>query len=409
VKSEAAAPVGGKAIYFDCYSGVSGDMTLGALLDCGVALEDLNRLLAGLALPGYRLQAETVTRYGLAGTRLTVLLDRADTHHRHLSGIVRLIRESSLPEPVREQSAAVFENLAAAEAAVHGIPVEQVHFHEVGAVDAIVDIVGSAAALYLLGVGAVYCSSLPYARGMVRAAHGLLPLPAPATLELIKRRRAPVYGRETEFELVTPTGAAIVTTLAEGFGPPPPMNVEAVGYGAGSLDPGYPNFLRVMLGTRAPGVPAYEERVQLIEANIDDLNPEIYGYLMEKLLAGGAMDVFLTPIQMKKNRPAIKLTVLAAPSKLQPLLEMIFHETSTLGVRTFEGCKIMRPRAFETVQTEWGPVRVKLVPVAGQAMPVHFAPEYEDCLAIARRTGVPLKEVYRQVEYLFRHSRRRPD
>jgi len=289
---------------------------------------------------------------------------------------------------------------------VHGIPVERVHFHEVGAVDAIVDIVGGAAALHLLGVEAVYCSPLPLGRGMVQCAHGLLPLPAPAVVELCKGHRVPVYGRETELELVTPTGAAFVATLAQGYGPPPGMFVEKIGYGAGKKDPGYPNYLRVMVGTGTAAAPLPEERLQVIEANIDDLNPEIFGYLMEKLLEGGALDVYFTPIQMKKNRPAVKLAVLAPGHGLNALLETIFNETSTLGVRVFEGRKIMRTRAVEVMQTPWGPVRVKLVPAAApeRDLPLHFAPEFEDCQAVARRTGLPLKEIYREVEFLFRRQ-----
>lgn len=400
-----ASPAGDKIVYFDCYSGVSGDMTLGALLDCGVSLKELRALLAGLELPGWRLQVERVTRRGLAGTAAAVLVDHAAETHRHLPEITGLIRESALPEQVKEKSIAVFENLARAEAAVHGIAVDQVHFHEVGAVDAIIDIVGSAAALYLLGAARVYCSPLPVGGGMVKAAHGLLPLPAPAVLELLKARRVPVYGRDTDKELVTPTGAALVITLADGFGPPAEMTIEAVGYGAGTLDPGWPNFLRLLAGTAVSPTAVYEEQVELIEANIDDLNPEIFGYLMDKLFAAGALDVFFTPIQMKKNRPAVKLAVLAPPHRLAALMDAVFEETSTLGVRVSGARKIMRPRTVETVQTEWGPVRVKLVPREG-SFPVHFAPEYEDCLEIARRTGLPLKEVYRRVEYRFQGERR---
>ncbi|HOB87800.1 MAG TPA: nickel pincer cofactor biosynthesis protein LarC [Bacillota bacterium] len=394
---------GPKIAYFDCYSGISGNMVLGALLDCGLELNRLQELLGGLKLPGYQLQVEPARSYGLAGTRVTVLVQEQE-RHRHLPEIRELIDSSSLPEAVKEKSLAVFAALARAEAAVHGIAEEEVHFHEVGAVDAIVDIVGSVAALFLLGVEEVCCSPLPVGSGMVRCAHGLLPLPAPATLELLKSRRVPVYGRETQAELVTPTGAALATALAREFGPLPEMAVEAVGYGAGSADLGYPNFLRVILGRASRELPLYEERVQVLEANIDDLNPEILGYLMEQLLEAGALDAYFVPIQMKKNRPAVKLTVLSPLHLLPDLAKLVFRESSTLGVRVAEMRKIMRARRHEAVETPWGPVRVKYVPPREGEPLLDFAPEYEDCLKAARLSGLPLKEVYRLVEHLFRRQ-----
>lgn len=398
---------GNKVAYFDCFSGISGDMILGALLDCGLELTQLQELLSGLKLPGYRLEAEKVSRYGLTGTDVRVVLDQAATRQRHLPEIQELIRQSALPAPVKERSGAVFESLAAAEAAVHGISINEVHFHEVGAVDAIVDIVGSVAGLHLLRIGQLYCSPLPVGGGTVSSAHGLLPLPAPAVLELFRRRRVPVYGRETRHELVTPTGAAIVTTLAAAFGPPPSFDFEAVGYGSGKLDPGYANYLRIFTGSGAGPSVFNQEPLQIIEANIDDLNPEIYGYLMELLFTGGAWDVFYTPVQMKKNRPAVKLTVLAPPQRFNRLVEIVFQETSTMGLRVLSAQKFIRQRTTEIVETEWGPVRVKLVPAeTGGEGPLQYAVEYEDCAAIARRTGIPLKEIYRRAELYFRMKRR---
>lgn len=392
---------GNRILYFDCYSGISGDMTLGALLDCGASLEDLQQLLQCLNLPGWRLNAEKVMRHGLSGTSVTVALSSPTASHRGLREISGIIGESALPQPVKDNSIAIFKNLAQAEAAVHGVTVEQVHFHEVGAVDAIIDIVGIAAALYLLKINVIYCSPLPVGRGTVQTAHGLIPLPGPAVLELLKSRQVPVYGVDGTWEQVTPTGAAIVTTLADFFGPAPPLAVEGVGYGAGKYDPGYPNYLRVLIGADVSTSSVWEEEILEIEVNIDDLNPEIYGYLMEKLLENGAMDIYYTPIQMKKNRPAVKLAVLTAPRNLNLLLDIVFSETSTLGVRVFEGRKRMRPRAVTHVQTEWGPVRVKIVPAKDGELPLHLAPEYEDCRAIAGRTGLPLKEIYRRVEYIY--------
>ena len=391
-----------RILYFDCYSGISGDMTLGALIDGGLEVKRLREVLGGLKLGGYSLEAEKVKRGGIAGTRALVRLDGSPPVERNLADITGLIENSDLPLPVREKSTAVFRRLAEAEAAVHGIPVEKVHFHEVGAVDAIVDIVGTASALFLLEIDRIYSSPLPAAGGEVQSAHGRLPLPAPATLELLAKRKAPVKGCAGEFEMVTPTGAAIVTTLADSFGPMPAFNIEAVGYGAGTIDPGYPNFLRLISGIRHLSEPAYEEEVVIIETNIDDQNPEVFGYLMEKLFETGALDVFFTPVQMKKNRPAVQLSVLAAPEKAGLLQEIIFYETSTLGLRMTTARKIMRSRESIAVQTEWGTVRIKYSSVTDEKSPLHFAPEYEDCRQIARKSGLPLKEVYRLAADLFR-------
>ncbi len=393
---------GKKIAYFDCYSGISGDMTLGALLDCGLELKSLEDLLSGLKLTGYILSTKQVKLYGLTGIDLEVVAAGSEPVSRTWSDIEQLIESSSLPAPVREKSIRVFRNLARAEATVHGVSEQQVHFHEVGAVDAIVDIVGTISALYLLEIEHLFCSPLPLSSGMVESMHGLIPLPAPAALELMRRRGVPVYGSKVEMELVTPTGAALVTALAEQFGEPPAFTVEHVGYGAGKLDPGYPNFLRVMVGNLPEKASQTEQQINQIEANIDDLNPEIYGYLMEKLFKAGALDVFFSPIQMKKNRPAVMLTVLVQPASLQQVIKIIFDETSTLGLRVAGSRKIMRPRETVTVDTRWGPIRGKLAPagVNGPEFP-QFSPEYEDCREIALRTGWPLKEIYREVELLF--------
>jgi len=399
-----SSPGGHRTIYFDCYSGASGDMILGALLDCGAPQQEVERLLKGLDLPGWRLEVRKVKRHALCGTDLVVLVEQSSEPH-DLAEIARIINGSTMPREIKEKSLAVFYNLAEAEAAVHGTTLDQVHFHEVGAVDAIIDIVGSVAALHLLNISSIYCSPLPLGRGTVQTAHGLIPLPGPAVLKLLQKRRVPLYGVDASWEMVTPTGAAILATLADSFGPLPPLAVEAVGYGAGKHDPGYPNFLRVITGTLNYATPALNERVLEMEANIDDLNPEIYGYLMEKLLEAGALDVYFTPIQMKKNRPAVKVAVLAAPGNLDSLMQIMFAETSTLGVRIFEGSKWMRPRSVQTVETEWGPVRLKIVPGAEGSLPQHVAPEYDDCREIARHTGLPLKDIYRRVEYLFQQSK----
>jgi pyridinium-3,5-bisthiocarboxylic acid mononucleotide nickel chelatase len=391
-----------KVLYFDCYSGISGDMTLGALLDLGLEVEKLRWMLSGLKLGGYRLETEQVNRGGIAGTKANVILEAAEPVTRHLSDILQIIDSSDLPRQVKENSAAVFQRLAEAEASVHGTALEKVHFHEVGAVDAIVDIVGTAAALYLLGISEICCSPLPLGGGEVQTEHGRLPLPAPATLELIARRQIPVKGRDVQFELVTPTGAALVATLAKSFGPMPDFTIQKVGYGAGSHDPGYPNYLRTILGEKFAAQQLYEEEVLILETNIDDLNPEIFGYLMDKIFEAGALDLFFTPVQMKKNRPSVQLTVLSPPHLQQKLQTIIFNETSTLGLRVSKSQKIMRQRETLTVETKWGPIRVKYATLPKDQFPFSFAPEYEDCRQVAAKSGVPLREVYRLAEILFR-------
>ncbi|OPL14645.1 MAG: hypothetical protein AVO34_05770 [Firmicutes bacterium ML8_F2] len=390
-------------LYFDCFSGVSGDMILGAALDLGLGLPELREMLSSLALSGWRLDSEKVSRGGIAGTRAIVYVDEANPPQRNLPAILALLKEADLPDAIYERSTAVFNRLAKAESAVHNIPVEKVHFHEVGAVDAIIDIVGASTAMYLLNIDEIYCSPLPAGRGTVKAAHGILPLPSPATLEILAGRGAPIEGKETDFEMVTPTGAAVVTTFAKSFGPLPSFNIEAVGYGAGSYDPGSPNFLRLIKG-RCLAFNTFEEDVDVIESNIDDLSPEVFGYLMERLFAAGALDVYFTPIQMKKNRPAVKLTVLGSPAQRQKLQAIIFTETTTLGLRLATVRKIMLPRETKVVESRWGPIRIKYSAEAKGAPVSHFAPEYEDCCKIATLSGLPLLEVYRLAEHLFHNS-----
>lgn len=398
----------GRLAYFDCYSGISGDMILGALIDAGLELTRLRDLLKSLALPGWSLEACPVTLYGLRGTRVKVETGSQSGPHRHLREVRSILEQSNLPETVRRRSVAVFQRLAEAEGAVHGIAPGEVHFHEVGAVDAIIDIVGSVGGLYLLGVEHIHASPLPLSRGMTRCAHGQIPLPAPAVLELLRLGQVPTYGSGVIGELVTPTGAAVLTVLADQFGPlPPSLVVERIGYGAGTFDPGYPNFLRLITGPAAEKISVFEEKAYLIETNLDDLSPEIHGYLMELLFETGADDVFFTPIQMKKNRPAVKLSVLAPPDRQAALTDLLFRESSTLGIRVSEIRKQVRPRRLIPVETPWGSVRVKEVPAvsgAGKIPLLHFAPEYEDCVVAARRSGFPLKEIYRRVEQLFRQQ-----
>jgi len=379
-----------KIAYFDCFSGVSGNMVLGALVDAGLEVERLEAELARLSVPGYTLEVQAVRRRGLRGTHVEVQVSEVGVE-RHLADVEAIIQESDLPEVVKERSLAIFHRLARAEAKVHGIPVEAVHFHEVGAVDAIVDVVGSVVGLWLLGVEQVYASPVHVGRGTVECAHGTLPVPAPATLELLQG--VPLYGRDVDAELVTPTGAAILTTLAEGFGAAPPMQVERVGYGAGSRDLPLPNLLRVSIGTTSAVADGYEEdAVTVIEANVDDMNPEWYEYAMERLFDAGALDVFLTPIQMKHGRPGTQVSVLVAEERVPDALSVLFAETTTIGVRfhTVRRWKLRRESAV--VETPYGPVGVKIAR-RGDAV-LNVAPEYRDCRRVAEERGVPLKEVY---------------
>src|SRR5215469_1199806 len=301
-----------KAAYFDCFSGISGDMTLGALVDAGCPLERLRGELKGLHVPGWEISAEKVWKNGMAATHVSVRT--ADTQtHRTLGVILGILENSQLAVEVRERASAIFHLLGEAEAAVHDVPLEKIHFHEVGAVDAIIDIIGACIGFHAFGIEDFACSPLNVGSGTVKMAHGVLPVPAPATARLLLGK--PTYSSGVQRELVTPTGAAIVVTLCTSFGPQPPMSVSAIGYGAGTADlEGQPNVVRLMIGEAAEkAVPGFDEEIAVIEANLDDMNPQIYGYFLEKALAAGALDVYATPVQMKKNRPGMLLTLLCKP------------------------------------------------------------------------------------------------
>lgn len=385
--------------YFDCFAGISGDMTLGALLDVGLPLADLQRTLDGLSVSGWRLEVTRVARRGIAGAQVKVLVDEAaDLPHRHLDDILSLLAASNLEEKVRRSAAAVFTRLAAAEAAVHGSDLAHVHFHEVGALDSIVDIVGAVAGLHLLGVERIVASPLPLGHGFVTAAHGLLPVPAPAVVQLLAGRGIPVADRDVAGEMVTPTGAALLAELADEFGPYPAMTVRAAGFGAGQRDMPFPNLLRLVLGDAAdapdkPSAYYQTERLLLLETNIDDMNPELFGYVSQRLFDAGALDVWLTPIYMKKGRPATLLSALCATAQADRLTELILTETTSLGLRRQEVERWRLPRTIERVDTPWGPVRVKVALLPNGQRKV--APEYEDCRALAEAHGVPLRAIYR--------------
>jgi uncharacterized protein (TIGR00299 family) protein len=463
-----------RLVYFDCFSGISGDMVLGALLDVGLPIDELRRALGSLAVPGLDIRSEKVLRAGVSATRFVVDeggraggssrptsdarhaaghshepgdsgrgrggpgrpgggpahdghdhphppadahrhddgdrrdRQRSDTHaharalerggdedyphhvhsHRSLPEIFALIDGSALSAEGRERAKGLFRRLAEAEAAIHEMPVEQVHLHEVGALDSIVDIVGAVFALEWLGADRIVCSPLNVGGGTVATAHGLLPVPAPATVKLLGD--APIYSGAVQKELVTPTGALLATSYATAFGGIPPMAVERVGYGAGERDnPGNPNVLRVLVGRAAdrPGA----ERVVVIECEIDDMNPQIFGVVMEKLYAAGALEVFYVPVQMKKNRPGTLLTAIASPEQRSALVDVIFRETTTIGVRFTEVERECLRREIVTVATPVGPVRFKLAWRGGRV--VNAAPEFEDCAALAASTGMAVKDV----------------
>lgn len=381
-----------KLAYFDCIAGASGDMLLGALVDAGVSLEGLRERLAALNLPEFELSARRVVKNGFSATKVDVHTPEhhgAAHHGRHLADILALLNASSLPESVRGRAAGMFQRLAEVEAGIHGKAVEEVHLHELSGVDTIVDIVGVLTGLEMLGVERIHASPLPLGRGFIQGAHGQIPLPAPAALALLKG--IPVTGSEIDKELVTPTGAVLLTSLACGFGPIPPMTLTALGYGAGGWDLPIPNILRLLVGEASAGGMAGVETLTILETNIDDNNPEITAYTLEKLLAAGALDVFFTPIQMKKNRPATLLSVLCRPGEAEALEAILFRETSTLGVRRQQVERRCLERSSRNVSTPYGPVRVK---VAHLPQGEKAAPEYEDCRHLAEEQGVPLRQVY---------------
>jgi uncharacterized protein (TIGR00299 family) protein len=377
--------------YFDCFSGASGDMILGALIDAGLSLEVLKDELAKLDVDHYDLKAKQVTKNGLGGTKVSILLDKHHHHHhRRLHHIKEMIGASDLDTRVKTQSLAIFERLAQAEAKVHRTTIEAVHFHEVGAMDAIIDVVGSVAGLAALGVEGVYCSAFNVGGGTVECAHGILPVPAPATAELIKGK--PVYSTGVESELLTPTGAAILTTLTTAFGPIPAMTLKTTGYGAGRADLSIPNLLRITIGDMAEGAKGLQsEQVAIVETGIDDMNPQMYDYLMEKMLQMGVMDVCLIPLQMKKNRPATLLTVLCKPEMVDAVADFLITETTTIGLRWRIDNRLKADREIREIKTPYGLIRFKIAKAGNRI--VNISPEYEDCKRIALQQNVSLKTV----------------
>jgi uncharacterized protein (TIGR00299 family) protein len=388
-----------RAVYFDCFAGLSGDMIIGAQLDLGLDVESLKEQLSSLGLDFYKINSRRAVRSGIAAIKFDVEIDEKRQPVRSLADIRSIILGSTVSESVKDRSIRVFERIAEAEAKVHSTTPDKVHFHEVGAVDSIVDIVGAMIGFEWLGVDRFFCSPLRLGSGTVETQHGTMPIPAPATAELL--RGVPVYAGDREGEFVTPTGAAIATVLCERFGPLPQMRIDGAGYGAGARDPkGFPNALRLVIG-QIESVQheidddsvfsRSDEPVMVIETNIDDMNPQVYGYVMDRAWALGALDVFLTGVQMKKDRPGILLSVLCKQEGADAIVDMLLADTTTLGVRYYQTRRRILDRVIETVETEYGQVRIKVARNGSRTL--HFQPEYEDCVRLAAQAQVTPLEV----------------
>jgi uncharacterized protein (TIGR00299 family) protein len=378
-----------KIAYLDCFSGISGDMFLGALLDAGLSFEDLKGSLRTLPLQGYNLQVLREERNHLSGTRFLVKIEEDRHPARTFADIRTIIRASGLSEGVKEKSVEVFETLAVEEGKIHSCPPDSVHFHEVGAIDSMIDIVGTVVGVESLGITGLYVSALPLGSGFVNSRHGRIPLPAPATIALL--RGIPVYDAGVKGELITPTGAALLKGLAHAFGFMPPMTVDRIGYGVGARNlADRPNLLRILVGTETPGLQT--ETVVILESNLDDASPEWLGFLMGRLLEAGALDVAFCPVQMKKNRPGVLLQVVGKPHQKDLLMEMIFRESTTLGVRFTYSQRKTLERSLEEVDSPWGRMKVKRVSLPEGSQ--RLLPEYEACRTIAEEKGIPIRDIY---------------
>ncbi|MBU4301480.1 MAG: nickel pincer cofactor biosynthesis protein LarC [Actinobacteria bacterium] len=383
--------------YFDCFSGISGDMILGAMVDLGLDLSDLTRVLSSLDLEEFRLEAREVASYGFRATKVDVIVPESSLV-RTFNNIRDLIEYSPLSDTVKAKSLEIFMRLARAESVVHGKPIDQIHFHEVGAVDSILDIVGAAYGFDALGFTDVFSSPLPLGHGMIKTRHGSIPVPVPAVLEILEE--TPTYSSGIPTETVTPTGAAVIKSLATSFGNAPPMVLEKTGYGAGTRDLGAPNLLRIITGDPEGFPTGTEELACQISTNIDDMNPEFYDYVIERLLDAGAHDVWLTPIQMKKTRPGTIITVLCSPGNAGTFKRILLEETSTFGLRTVTVMKKAIEREIIDVATSWGHVGVKVGREGSRVTSV--SPEFSDCARIAGEHGVPIKEVFQEAQSLAR-------
>lgn len=377
-----------KTLYFDCFAGASGDMILGAMVGAGADPNVLTQQLSLLNVQGFEVRFETVDRAGLSATH--AIVDTAqEQKHRHLKDILTIITNAALSDSVKKTATKIFTRLGEAEARVHNEPIEKVHFHEVGALDAIVDVIGAAICFELLGIERFVSSPLHVGSGFVQMEHGRFPIPPPAVADLLKG--VPFYSTDIKGELLTPTGAAIITTVTEEYGPMPSMECDSIGYGAGTREyESFPNALRVFIGETGPAE-SQVENLLMIETNIDDLSPQVLGHVMDRAFELGALDCYFTSVQMKKNRPGVLLSVLSKPDSKQRLMELLFSETTTLGVRTYEVERRALDRSVVRVETQYGPIDVKVARLNGHI--VNEMPEFEQCRRIAREAGVPLKRV----------------
>ncbi len=383
-----------KILYFDCFAGASGDMILGAMVAAGVDPFVLREQLSRLGVHGFSIEFETVDRSGLSATYARVQT-ATEHNHRHLAGILKIIHDSDLSEAVKQRAAKIFTRLAEAEARVHNQPIEHVHFHEVGALDAIVDVVGASICFELLNIDRFVSSALHVGSGTVEMSHGRFPVPPPAVTELLKG--VPFYSTEIIGELLTPTGAAIITTVCDEYGAIPKMTISQAGYGAGTREyDKFPNVLRVLLGESGPGT-GIDERLLMIETNIDDLTPQIIGHVMDRVFELGALDCYFTPVQMKKNRPGVLLSILCNARGKEAILELLFTETTTLGVRSYKVERRALERDTVSVETRYGPIDVKVAHLNGRV--VNEMPEFGQCRLAARKFGVPLKVVEEAVRF----------
>jgi len=377
-----------RTLYFDCFAGASGDMILGALVSAGVDARALVEQLSLLDVAGFDVRFEKVNRAGLSATHAVVTTEH-ERSHRHLGDIVSIIENSALSGSVKQRAVKIFTRLAEAEAKVHNEPIEHVHFHEVGALDAIVDVVGAAICFEMIGIERFICSPIHVGSGSVKMEHGEFPVPPPAVAELL--RGVPFYSTELKGELLTPTGAAIITTVCDDYGPIPRIEISQIGYGAGTREyDRFPNALRVLLGTTEPKA-AGDDRLLVLETNVDDVSPQIIGHVMDRAFELGALDCYFTPVHMKKNRPGVLLSVLCDRACKEPIMQLLFRETTTLGIRSYEVDRRALARAMVKVETAYGPIDVKVARLNGHV--VNEMPEFEQCLAAAKKANVPVKVV----------------
>jgi uncharacterized protein (TIGR00299 family) protein len=394
-----------KIAYFDCFSGISGDMTVGALLDAGLKIETLEKELKKLGLSGYQLEVNKVVKKGISATQFKVKI-KEERVERRFKDILGILEKSKLDEEIKKETEKIFFNIAQAESKIHRKDIDKIHFHEIGGLDSIIDITSAVIGIKTLGIEEIHSSSLPVGKGFVKCAHGIIPVPAPATLELLKN--IPTYSGGIESEMITPTGAGIISTLAKSFRERPLMKIERIGYGAGEKEFTIPNLLRVSIGEKNLKDENLKDdyvsdEAVLIETNIDDMNPEFYDYIMDQLFSKGALDVFLTSIQMKKNRPAHMLSIIVYEQSLKEILEVLFFESTTLGVRIREIKRLRLTQQNFIAETKYGKIKVKVGIFKGEIKNV--APEYEDCKKMAKQHQVPLKEVYEEAKKVTRLTR----